>query len=135
MKSLAIAQTYGWSRYVAHQAFYSLVGREYEWELMPLAPDQKLPGIDYLEPLARGVVRKIRRNQTSNRRAVAVIAPPRRDYAFLTRRYGIVDAPGRHSRRRQASRSLRVFELAVAARRPTVASIIVGARVTREQLC
>src|SRR5450631_2270725 len=42
MKSLATAQTYGWTRYVAHQAFYSLVGREYEWELMPLALDQKV---------------------------------------------------------------------------------------------
>jgi aryl-alcohol dehydrogenase-like predicted oxidoreductase len=42
MKSLAIADRYGWSRYVAHQAYYSLVGREYEWELMPLALDQKV---------------------------------------------------------------------------------------------
>ena len=37
MKSLAVADRYGWSRYVAHQAYYSLVGRDYEWELMPLA--------------------------------------------------------------------------------------------------
>ena len=40
MKSLAVADRYGWSRYVAHQAYYSLVGRDYEWELMPLAADQ-----------------------------------------------------------------------------------------------
>lgn len=40
MKSLAISDRYGWSRYVAHQAYYSLMGREYEWELMPLALDQ-----------------------------------------------------------------------------------------------
>ena len=36
MKSLAVSEQYGWPRYVAHQAYYSLVGRDYEWELMPL---------------------------------------------------------------------------------------------------
>jgi aryl-alcohol dehydrogenase-like predicted oxidoreductase len=42
MKSLAVADRYGWARYVAHQVYYSLVGRDYEWELMPLALDQKI---------------------------------------------------------------------------------------------
>src|SRR5690606_29890595 len=42
MKSLAVSDRYGWSRYVAHQAYYSLIGRDYEWELMPLAIDQKV---------------------------------------------------------------------------------------------
>ena len=37
MKSLAVSEKYGCARYVAHQAYYSLVGRDYEWELMPLA--------------------------------------------------------------------------------------------------
>jgi len=32
---------YGLTRYVAHQAYYSLIGRDYEWELLPLALDQK----------------------------------------------------------------------------------------------
>ncbi|OWU65469.1 MAG: aldo/keto reductase, partial [Armatimonadetes bacterium Cent15-Ar3] len=40
MKSLSISERYGWSRHVAHQAYYSLIGRDYEWELMPLAKDQ-----------------------------------------------------------------------------------------------
>src|ERR1700751_6064979 len=40
MKSLAVSDRYGWARYVAYQGYYSLVGREYEWELMPLALDQ-----------------------------------------------------------------------------------------------
>jgi hypothetical protein len=35
MKSLDVADRYGWSRYVGHQVYYSLIGREYEWELMP----------------------------------------------------------------------------------------------------
>ena len=42
MKSLAVSDCHGWPRYVAHQAFYSLVGRDYEWELMPLALDQRV---------------------------------------------------------------------------------------------
>ena len=42
MKSLAVSDRYGWSRYVAHQVYYSLIGREYEWELMPLALDQRV---------------------------------------------------------------------------------------------
>ena len=40
MKSLSVSERYGWSRYVGHQVYYSLVGRDYEWELMPLAADQ-----------------------------------------------------------------------------------------------
>lgn len=53
MKSLAVSEKYGWSRYVAHQAYYSLVGREFEWELMPLGIDQKV-GTMVWSPLAAG---------------------------------------------------------------------------------
>ena len=35
MKSLAMSDRYGWSRYVAHQVYYSVIGRDYEQELMP----------------------------------------------------------------------------------------------------
>ena len=63
MKSLSISERYGWSRYVAHQAYYSLVGREYEWELMPLALDQKVGALIW-SPLAWGrLTGKIRRDQ------------------------------------------------------------------------
>jgi aryl-alcohol dehydrogenase-like predicted oxidoreductase len=40
MKSLDVSDRYGWARYVGHQVYYSLIGREYEWELMPLGADQ-----------------------------------------------------------------------------------------------
>jgi diketogulonate reductase-like aldo/keto reductase len=40
MKSLADLRPLRLARYVAHQAYYSLLGRDYEWELMPLALDQ-----------------------------------------------------------------------------------------------
>ncbi len=42
MKSLAVAEKHGWPRYVANQVYYSLVGRDYEWDLMPLGADQGL---------------------------------------------------------------------------------------------
>src|SRR4051812_21568749 len=63
MKSLAVADRYGLPRYVAHQAYYSLVGRDYEWELMPLALDQRL-GTVVWSPLGWGrLTGKVRRGQ------------------------------------------------------------------------
>jgi len=63
MKSLAVADRYGWSRYVAHQAYYSLISREFEWELMPLALDQKV-GTVIWSPLAGGRLSgKVARNR------------------------------------------------------------------------
>lgn len=53
MKSLSLSKQYGWAGYVAHQAYYSLIGREYEWELMPLAKDQNL-GTMVWSPLGWG---------------------------------------------------------------------------------
>src|SRR5262249_10169245 len=53
MKSLAIADRHGWTRYVVHQVYYSLVGRDYEWELMPLGADQGVGGFIW-SPLGWG---------------------------------------------------------------------------------
>lgn len=53
MKSLAVSEKYGWNRYVAHQVYYSLANREYEWELMPLGIDQKVGSIIW-SPLSAG---------------------------------------------------------------------------------
>ena len=61
MKSLSISERYGWARYVAYQAYYNLGGREYEWELMPLALDQRVATVAW-SPLAGGALSgKIRR--------------------------------------------------------------------------
>jgi len=63
MKSLAVSEKHGLSRYVAHQAYYSLIGREYEWELMPLALDQNVGAVVW-SPLGWGrLTGKIRRGQ------------------------------------------------------------------------
>src|SRR5215831_8974573 len=63
MKSLAVADRYGYPRYVANQAYYSLVGRDYEWELMPLGVDQKVGAVVW-SPLGWArLTGKVRRNQ------------------------------------------------------------------------
>src|SRR6516165_2348429 len=63
MKSLAVSERYGWTRFVAHQVYYSLIGREYEWELMPLGLDQKVGALVW-SPLGWGrLTGKIRRGQ------------------------------------------------------------------------
>ncbi|MGL5684057.1 MAG: aldo/keto reductase [Marinifilaceae bacterium] len=53
MKSLSISDRFGWSRYAAHQIHYSLLNREYEWELKPLAEDQRVGAIVW-SPLSAG---------------------------------------------------------------------------------
>ena len=82
MKSLAASERHGWARYVAHQAYYSLLGREFEWELMPLALDQGV-GTVVWSPLAMGRLGgKIRRGQAAptvsrlKDATTAQIAPP-----------------------------------------------------------
>ena len=63
MKSLAMSDRHGWPRYVAHQAYYSLIGRHYEWELMPLGVDQKVGAVVW-SPLGWArLTGKVRRSQ------------------------------------------------------------------------
>ena len=63
MKSLAAADRYGYPRYVANQTYYSLIGRDYEWELMPLGLDQGVGAVVW-SPLGWGrLTGKIRRGQ------------------------------------------------------------------------
>ena len=92
MKSLAASDRYGWSRYVAHQAYYSLIGRDYEWELMPLALDQGVGAVVW-SPLGWGrLTGKIRRGQplpkVSRLHETAANGPPVDD-EYL---YRVVDA-------------------------------------------
>jgi len=63
MKSLATSDRYGYPRYVVHQAYYSLLNRDYEWELMPLGVDQGVGAVVW-SPLGWGkLTGKIRRGQ------------------------------------------------------------------------
>ena len=131
MKSLAISEKYGWARYVAQQSYYSLVGREFEWELMPLGLDQKVATLVW-SPLGWGrLTGKIRRghplpevsrlHKTSDR-------GPQVAEEYL---YTVVDALDEVAK--ETGRSVPQIALNWLLQRPTVASIIMGAR-NEEQL-
>ena len=133
MKSLAVSDRYGWVRYVAHQAYYSLVGRDYEWELMPLGLDQGV-GCVVWSPLGWGrLTGKVRRGRplpaTSrlHSKLSTDIGPPVADEYV----YRVVDALDAVAA--EAGKSVPQVALNWLLRRPTVASVIVGAR-TEEQL-
>jgi len=126
MKSLAISEKYGWARYVAHQAYYSLIGREYEWELMPLALDQKVATIVW-SPLAGGYLTgKVRRNQPppegSRQHQLKGQEPP----IVAELLYDIVDALDEVAE--ETGKTHTQIALNWLLQRPTVASLVVGAR-------
>jgi aryl-alcohol dehydrogenase-like predicted oxidoreductase len=63
MKALATSDANGWERFVSNQIYYSLEGRDAEWELLPLSVDQGL-GVMCWAPLAGGLLTgKYRRDQ------------------------------------------------------------------------
>jgi aryl-alcohol dehydrogenase-like predicted oxidoreductase len=126
MKSLAIADRYGWTRFVAHQVYYSLVGREYEWELMPLGIDQKVGALVW-SPLGWGrLTGKIRRGQplpeVSRLHKTASAGPPVPE-EYL---YNVVDALDTVAG--ETDKSIPQIALNWLLQRPTVSSIILGAR-------
>jgi len=131
MKSLAISERYGWERYAAHQAYYSLIGREYEWELMPLALDQNVGTIVW-SPLGWGrLTGKIRRGQplpaVSRLHKTAEQGPPVAN-EYL---YKVVDALDEVGR--ETGKTVPQIALNWLLQRPSVANIIIGAR-NEEQL-
>ncbi len=131
MKSLDVSERYGWSRYVAHQAYYSLIGREYEWELMPLGIDQGV-GCLVWSPLGWGrLTGKIRRNQplpeVSRLHKTADYGPPVND-DYL---YKVVDALDEVAK--ETSKTVPQVALNWLLQRPTVSNVIIGAR-NEEQL-
>ncbi|HWA93392.1 MAG TPA: aldo/keto reductase [Terracidiphilus sp.] len=126
MKSLAIADRYGWPRFVAHQVYYSLVGRDYEWELMPLAQAEKVGALVW-SPLGWGrLTGKIRRGQplpeTSRLHKAADPGPQMTD-EYL---YKVVDALDEVAK--ETGKTVPQVALNWLVQRPTVSSIILGAR-------
>ena len=131
MKSLAVSEKYGWERYAAHQVYYSLIGRDYEWELMPLALNQKVAAIVW-SPLGWGrLTGKLRRGQplpaVSRLHSTAEQGPPVSD-EYL---HKVVDALDEVSR--ETGKTIPQIALNWLLQRPSVANVIIGAR-TDEQL-
>jgi aryl-alcohol dehydrogenase-like predicted oxidoreductase len=126
MKSLNVADRYGYPRYVANQTYYSLIGRDYEWELMPLGLDQGIGAVVW-SPLGWGrLTGKIRRGQplpeTSRLHKTADKGPPVEDeYLF-----GVIDALD--SVAKETGKSIPQIALNWLFHRPTVSSVIIGAR-------
>jgi len=130
MKSLAISDRYGWAPYVAHQAYYSLVAREYEWELMPLAIDQGVGTVAW-SPLAGGALSgKVRRGEpVPSGSRVSQLGLERA--GDLERLYDIVAALEEIAR--ETGKTVPQVALNWALTRPTVSSVVIGAR-TEAQL-
>jgi aryl-alcohol dehydrogenase-like predicted oxidoreductase len=128
MKSLAISDRYNLARYVAHQAYYSLVGRDYEWELMPLALDQKVSAVVW-SPLGWGrLTGKHRRGQrvpevTRLQNKVTAAGGPQVSEEYL---YKVVDALDEIAR--ETGKSVPQIALNWVLSRPSVANVIIGAR-------
>ena len=129
MKSLAISEKCRMSRYVAHQAYYSLVGRELEWELMPLGQDQGV-GTVVWSPLAGGALTgKIRRGKPApadSRVGTREFIPYDSEKLFT-----VVDALDEVAE--ECGKTIPQVALNWLLARPTISSIVVGAR-NEEQL-
>ena len=133
MKSLAASDRYGWPRYVAHQAYYSLIGRDYEWELMPLALDQRI-GTVVWSPLGWGRLSgKVRRGQSlpETTRLQSKLANDKAPPVPIEHIYKVVDALDAVAK--ETGKSVPQIALNWLLQRPSVATIIVGAR-NEEQL-
>ena len=126
MKSLAVSEKYGWSRYVAHQVYYSVIGRDYEQELMPLGIDQGVGAIVW-SPLGWGrLTGKIRRGSPippESRLHETAQSGPQMDDEYL---YKVIDALDEVAE--ATGKPLPQVALNWLLQRPTVATVIIGAR-------
>lgn len=131
MKSLSVSERYGWSKYIAHQAYYSLLNREFEWELMPLGIDQEIGTIVW-SPLSGGQLSgKIRRGQGSTEGSRYSQLGSHAPAAEPERLYRIVDVLDEVAA--ETGKSIPQVALNWLLQRPTVDNIIIGAR-NEEQL-
>jgi len=128
MKALAVADRRGYARYVANQAYYSLIGRDFEWEQMPLGLSEGVGAVVW-SPLGWGrLTGKIRRGvplpAVSRRRDEKQndIGPPV-DEAYFFRVVDALDAVAA-----QTGRSVPQIALNWVLQRPTVSTVIIGAR-------
>jgi aryl-alcohol dehydrogenase-like predicted oxidoreductase len=131
MKSLSVSERYGWAKYVGHQVYYSLIGREYEWELMPLGVDRGVGALVW-SPLGWGrLTGKIRRGQPwpkeSRLHKTADMGPQMAD-EYL---YKVVDALDEVAK--ESGKTVPQIALNWLLQRPTISTVIMGAR-NEEQL-
>ncbi|MGN6425084.1 MAG: aldo/keto reductase [Asticcacaulis sp.] len=126
MKALATSEKYGLARFVAYQGYYSLIGRDYEWELMPLALDQGV-GTMVWSPLGWGrLTGKIRRDQPATEGRIASggeVGGPKVDNELL---YNVVDVLDQIAQ--ETGKTVPQVALNWLLSRPSIANVVVGAR-------
>ncbi|HVY98238.1 MAG TPA: aldo/keto reductase [Dongiaceae bacterium] len=131
MKSLAAADRHGFPRHVAHQVYYSLLNRDYEWELMPLGLDQGVGAVVW-SPLGWGkLTGKIRRGVPAAPGTRAAQIPETGPQIEEERLYRIVDAVDKVAK--ETGKTFTQVALNWLLQRPTVSTLIIGAR-NEEQL-
>ena len=131
MKSLTTSERHGWAKYVSHQVYYSLVGRDYEYELMPLGIDQNV-GAMVWSPLGWGrLTGKIRRGQLLHKESrlhVTADKGPQVPEEYL---YKVVDAIDVVAK--ETGKTVPQISLNWLLRKPTISTLVIGAR-NEEQL-
>lgn len=131
MKAQAVADRQGLQRLVAHQVYYSLIGRDYESELMPLAVDQGVGALVW-SPLGWGrLTGRIGRGRPipegSRLQETEQFAPPVEEEHL----YRVIDALEEIAR--ETGKTVPQIAINWLLQRPTVSSVIIGAR-NEEQL-
>lgn len=131
MKSLAVADRQGYARYVAHEVHYSLLVRDYEWELMPLGMDQGVGAIIW-SPLSwarlTGKIKRNKKPKAGTRMAIMPQFAPPVENTRLYRVYDALDEVAEDTGRPHAQIAMNWL-----LSRPSVSSVIIGAR-NEEQL-
>jgi len=126
MKSLATADRYGFPRHVAHQVYYSLLNRDYEWELMPLGVDQGVGAVVW-SPLGWGkLTGKIRRGQPAAPGTRAHDIAGTGPHFEEERLFRIIDALDIVAA--ETGKSIPQIALNWLLQRATIATVIIGAR-------
>jgi len=131
MKSLSVSEKYGWAKYIAHQAYYSLLDREFEWELMPLGINQGVSTIVWSPLSSSRLSGKYRRDQPipeDSRISKGGSHGPATNFEHL---YTIIDALDEVAQ--EVGKSVPQVALNWLLQRPTVANLVIGAR-NEEQL-
>jgi len=126
MKAQAVADRHGWTRHVAHQIYYSLVGRDYEWELMPLGLAEKVGAVVW-SPLGGGQLSgKITRNTPpapgTRHATIGSLGPTIPQEQF----FDIVDVLLAVAK--ETGKTATQVALNWVLQRPTIATVIIGAR-------
>ena len=130
MKSLAVSERYGYPRHVAHQIYYSLLNRDYEWELAPLAEDQGI-GAMVWSPLGWGkLTGKIRRGQPAKPGTRAHDIAGTGPHYDEERLFSIVDALDVVAE--QTGKTVPQVALNWLLGKKTVSSVIIGARAEQQ---